>query len=118
MTEATISPESFAVVKYLAEFAVRPSFRTPVHIKPEDRGIDDYEDIYFQSADGIPLEGWLLRAKGSNKLIIANHPMPMSRSGFTGHWGEPWSKVDDIRQPSSGTATVWPLDEYSRTGAC
>jgi Rieske Fe-S protein len=27
-------------------------------------------------------------------------------------------KIDDIRQPSSGTATVWPLDEYSRTGAC
>ncbi|MEM9731394.1 MAG: alpha/beta hydrolase, partial [Myxococcota bacterium] len=25
-----------------------------------------------------------------------NHPMPMSRSGFTGHWGEPWSGVDDI----------------------
>ena len=27
-------------------------------------------------------------------------------------------KIDDIRQPSSGTATVWPLDEYSRSGAC
>ena len=25
-----------------------------------------------------------------------NHPMPMSRSGFTGHFGEPWSQVDDI----------------------
>jgi Rieske Fe-S protein len=27
-------------------------------------------------------------------------------------------EIDDIRQPASGTATVWPLDEYSRTGAC
>jgi arsenite oxidase small subunit len=27
-------------------------------------------------------------------------------------------KIDDIRRPASGTATVWPLDEYSRTGVC
>lgn len=27
-------------------------------------------------------------------------------------------EVDDIRSPASGTATVWPLDEYSRTGVC
>ncbi len=91
-----IPEEKLAVVKYLAEFAVRPMFRTPVHIKPDERGIDNWEDIYFESSDGTPLEGWWLKAQGSNKLIIANHPMPMSRSGFTGHWGEPWSNVDDI----------------------
>ena len=67
-----------------------------MHIQPEERGITDYEDVFFPSADGVPLEGWLLRAPGSNKVIIANHPMPMSRSGFTGHWGLPWSMVDDI----------------------
>jgi Rieske Fe-S protein len=27
-------------------------------------------------------------------------------------------KTDDIWRPASGTATVWPLDEYSRTGVC
>lgn len=27
-------------------------------------------------------------------------------------------KDDDIRRPASGTAAVWPLDEYSRTGVC
>lgn len=27
-------------------------------------------------------------------------------------------EVDDIRRPASGTARVWPLDEYSRTGVC
>ena len=27
-------------------------------------------------------------------------------------------KIDDIRRPAEGTATVWPLDEYSRTGVC
>jgi len=91
-----IPTEKMAIIKYLAEFAVRPMFRTPVHIKPDERGIDDWEDVSFPSSDGTPLEGWLLRAPGSQKLIIANHPMPMSRSGFTGHWGEPWSAVDNI----------------------
>ena len=93
---AEISPEKLQVVKYLAEFAVRPMFRTPVHKQPEDHGMEHYENVFFPSADGVPLEGWYLKAPGSQKLIIINHPMPMSRSGFTGHWGEPWSGVDDI----------------------
>ena len=91
-----ISEEKWGAIKYLAEFAVRPMFRTPVHKQPDDYGLTDYEDVYFPSDDGVPLEGWLIRAPGSHKLIIANHPMPMSRSGFTGHWGEPWSRVDNI----------------------
>ncbi|MEM6675266.1 MAG: alpha/beta hydrolase [Planctomycetota bacterium] len=95
-TAPDISPEALQTVKYLAEFAVRPMFRTPVHKTPADHGITDFEDVFFTSADGVGLEGWLIRAKGSNKLIVVNHPMPMSRSGFTGHWGEPWSGVDDI----------------------
>jgi Rieske Fe-S protein len=28
------------------------------------------------------------------------------------------NKIDDVWQPSSGTAGVWLLDEYSRTGVC
>ncbi|MEM1182833.1 MAG: alpha/beta hydrolase, partial [Acidobacteriota bacterium] len=88
--------EKLATIKHLAEFAVRPMFRTPVHLRPDERGIENWDDIYFPSSDGTPLEGWLLRAEGSSQLIIANHPMPMSRSGFTGHWGAPWSGVDDI----------------------
>ena len=91
-----ITPEALQTVKYLAEFAVRPMFRTPVHKTPADHGITDFEDITFPSSDGVALEGWLVRAPGSDKLIIVNHPMPMSRSGFTGHWGEPWSGVDAI----------------------
>lgn len=92
----SIPEDKLAVVQYLATFAVRPMFRTPVHIQPHERGIEDWEEISFPSSDGTPLEGWLLRAQGSDKLIIANHPMPMSRAGFTGHWGEPWSNVDDL----------------------
>ena len=97
MDSSNISPEQLATVKYLAEFAVRPMFRTPLFVKPEDWGITDYDDVFFPSADGTPLEGWLMRAKNSKKLIIANHPMPMSRAGFCGHLGEPWSNVDDIK---------------------
>ena len=41
-----LSEQHLATVRYLAEFAVRPSFRTPVHIKPEDRGIEHYEDVF------------------------------------------------------------------------
>ena len=73
------------VIKYLAEFAVRPMFRTPLFIQPEEWGITDYENITFPSLDGTPLEGWWLKAKNSHKLIIGNHPMPMSRAGFCGH---------------------------------
>ncbi|GLP94741.1 alpha/beta hydrolase family protein [Paraferrimonas sedimenticola] len=97
MQASDISPEQLATVKYLAEFAVRPMFRTPLFVTPNDWGIDNYKNVFFPSADGVPLEGWLMRAANSQKLIIANHPMPMSRAGFCGHFGEPWSNVDDIK---------------------
>ncbi len=99
MTDLSQIPEDkLAIVKALASFAVKPAFRTPVHKTPSDHGIPNWEDIYFQSDDGTPLEGWYVPALGgqSDRLIVMNHPMPMSRSGFTGHFGEPWSQVDDI----------------------
>jgi len=96
--QSPIPADKLAVVQALASFAVKPAFRTPVHKTPADHGIEAWEDIYFQSDDGTPLEGWYVPAAGgeSDRLIIMNHPMPMSRSGFTGHYGEPWSQVDDI----------------------
>ena len=96
--QKTISEEEYGTVKYLAEFAVRPMFRTPVHKTPADHGMETWEDVFFPSNDGIPLEGWYIPSvQGeSDKLIIINHPMPMSRSGFTGHFGEPWSNVDTL----------------------
>ena len=98
MSRTQIPDDKLAVVKALAAFAVKPAFRTPVHKTPADHGIERWEDIYFPSDDGTPLEGWYVPALAgeSDKLIIMNHPMPMSRSGFTGHYGAPWSQVDDI----------------------
>ena len=57
-----------------------------------------WRDIYFQSDDGIPLEGWYIPAKGgeNHRLVIFNHALPMCRAGFPGHFGEPWSNFDAV----------------------
>ncbi|MGB0211365.1 alpha/beta hydrolase family protein [Algiphilus sp.] len=91
-----ISPTDHEKVKGLA--AIVQPLRSPLHKTPDDHGMVDWEDIYFQSDDGVPLEGWYIPAKGgeSNKLIIFNHALPMSRAGFPGHLGAPWSAFDAV----------------------
>ena len=82
------------IINFLAAFATRPT-RSPVLKTPKDHGMD-YEDLFFPSSDGVPLEAWYIPAKEqSDKLIIVNHPMPMNRYGFPGH-KEPWSQVDNV----------------------
>ena len=46
---------------------------TPVLKRPSDIGLD-YEDVFFPSLDGMPLEAWFIPAD-SDKLLIVNHPM-------------------------------------------
>src|SRR5690348_13642942 len=65
--------------------------RSPVLHKPSEEDLA-YEDITFQAHDGVSLEGWFIPAKGSNKLIIVNHPMGFSRSGTPTHLN-PWRSV-------------------------
>ncbi|KAL4872182.1 hypothetical protein BDV12DRAFT_193628 [Aspergillus spectabilis] len=60
------------------------SLRSPVLRRPDEEGLEN-EEIFFPSLDGVNLEGWFIPAKGSNKLNIANHPLPRNRSGFPGH---------------------------------
>jgi pimeloyl-ACP methyl ester carboxylesterase len=62
--------------------------RAPILHSPSELGLD-YEDVTFPSRDGVPLEGWFIPAPGSDKLIIANHPMGFNRSGMPAHL-EPW----------------------------
>src|SRR5580698_10418164 len=62
--------------------------RSPVLHWPSEQGLE-YEDITFPALDGVPLEGWLIPAPGSGKLVIANHPLGFSRSGIPTHL-QPW----------------------------
>ena len=65
--------------------------RSPILHWPSEQGLD-YQDITFPALDGVPLEGWFIPAAGSDKLIIANHPMGFSRSGIPAHL-EPWKSI-------------------------
>lgn len=86
-----ISADSLAIVQALAQ-GVKPQ-RAPVLNTPADHGLE-YEDVFFASLDGVPLEAWFIPAD-SNRLIICNHPMTMNRYGFPGHL-EPWSQFNDV----------------------
>lgn len=65
--------------------------RAPILHRPDEAGLD-YEDVFFPSEDGTPLEGWLIPRAGSSKIIIANHPRWFNRAGLPSHL-EPWSKL-------------------------
>jgi uncharacterized protein len=62
--------------------------RSPLLHSPGEHGLD-FEEVSFPSRDGVPLEGWFIPAAGSDKLVIANHPMGFTRSGLPTHL-EPW----------------------------
>jgi uncharacterized protein len=65
--------------------------RAPILHSPDEHGLD-YEDVTFAALDGVPLEGWFIPAAGSDKLIVANHPMGFSRAGIPAHL-EPWRSI-------------------------
>ena len=65
--------------------------RSPVFHDPSEAGLE-YETVSFPALDGVSLEGWFIPADGSDKLIIANHPMGFSRSGLTTQF-EPWRSI-------------------------
>lgn len=92
MTEASPTAEQYEVIKAVANFSATP-MRTPVLKDPMDHGMA-FEDHFFPSADGVPLEAWYIPAEQpSDLLIIANHPLPMNRYGLAGHL-EPWNIMD------------------------
>ncbi|RWA20666.1 alpha/beta hydrolase family protein [Mycolicibacterium brumae] len=64
--------------------------RTPVLRTPDDVGLE-FEECWFPSADGVPLDAWFIPAD-SDKLLIVNHPMPCNRYGFPGHLA-PWNAL-------------------------
>lgn len=68
----------------------KTGLRTPVLRRPNDYGME-YEDCFFPSLDGVPLEAWFIPAK-SDKLLVVNHPMTCNRYGFPGHL-PPWNTM-------------------------
>ncbi|HEV3280666.1 MAG TPA: hypothetical protein VG032_03590 [Acidimicrobiales bacterium] len=75
-----------ALQRFLDGFASPP--RSPVFHSPSEHDLD-YKDVTFLATDGVPLEAWFIPARGSNKLIIANHPLGFSRSGIPTQL-DPW----------------------------
>lgn len=65
--------------------------RSPILKDPADYGLE-FESLTFPSTDGVPLESWWIPCEGSDKLIIANHPLWFSRYGFPAHL-EPWKSL-------------------------
>lgn len=57
--------------------------RTPILRTPADYGLE-YEEISFQTQDGVTIKGWFIPAD-SDKVIISNHFSPANRYGFAGH---------------------------------
>ena len=65
--------------------------RSPILKTPSDYGLE-YENVTFPSQDGVPLEAWCIPREGSDKLIIANHPLWFNRYGLPAHL-EPWKSL-------------------------
>jgi hypothetical protein len=58
----------------------------PVLRRPGEVGLE-FEEVFFSSMDGVPLEGWFIPAD-SDKLVIHNHFLPGNRYGYPGHLPE------------------------------
>jgi hypothetical protein len=70
-----ISEEDHEKIKSLANIC-RP-VRSVLHKTPDDYDLPGWGDVYFQSDDGTPLEGWYPATGGqSDKLVIFNHALP------------------------------------------
>ena len=83
LSEAQITERLKGIAQGWAYPARSPLLRTPA-----DEGLD-YEDVTFHSQDGVPLEAWFIPRPGSDRLVIANHPMMFNRYGCPTHL-EPW----------------------------
>jgi pimeloyl-ACP methyl ester carboxylesterase len=67
---------------------LRNKIPTPLLHRPDEAGLE-YDNVFFPSEDGTPLEAWYIPSIGSNKIIIVNHPLRCNRSGYPSHI-EPW----------------------------
>lgn len=67
--------------KAISNMMIKPG-KAPVFENPEQYGLD-YEDVTFDTKDGVTLSGWIVKG-GTDKVIIQSHfGVQCSRSGFT-----------------------------------
>ncbi len=67
--------------KQISDLMIKPG-KSPVFETPDQYGLD-YEDVTFQTSDGVTLSGWLLKG-GTDKVIVQSHfGVQCSRCGFT-----------------------------------
>ena len=67
--------------KAVSNLMIKPG-KSPVFESPEAFDLD-YDDVTFQTKDGVTLSGWLVKG-GTEKVIIQSHfGVQCSRSGFT-----------------------------------
>lgn len=67
--------------KAISNLMIKPG-KSPVFETPDKYGLE-YEDVVFNSNDGVTLSGWLIKG-GSDKVIIQSHfGVQCSRCGFT-----------------------------------
>lgn len=83
-----MSPEEEQAFLQSLVAPLRNKIPTPLLHRPSEANLD-YEDVFFPSEDGTPLEGWYIPAPGSSQLMIVNHPLRCNRAGFPAHM-EPW----------------------------
>lgn len=97
MTNPTPQPtaEQLATLKAIAAgYVTVPADRAPILQTPADYGLE-FEDVKYNTEDGIELAAWFIPCEDSDKLIICNHPATLNRYGFPGHQA-PWSEFQDI----------------------
>ena len=67
--------------KMASDMMIKPG-QSPVFGSPQGFGLD-YEDVAFQTSDGVTLRGWLIKG-GTDKVIIQTHfGVQCSRAGYT-----------------------------------
>ena len=70
----------YFVSSYIFARMITRSHRQKIVFSPRDYAMD-YEDITFESRDGLHMNGWFIPGK-LNKTVIITHPFPFNRHGF------------------------------------
>ena len=91
MAESNKSEEQIQQILDRYVLGLKMSARAPMLHSPKEAGLK-FEEIFFPSFDGVPLEGWFIPCPNSTKLIICNHPSGFTRAGHPSHL-EPWRSI-------------------------